>query len=281
MPRLLLVVSLVVSVSLGATEIWTHTGPPGGIVTAVAFHPTDDTVAWIGTPGGVHKSTDGGATWSLLTSSPGGVTVTGIAIHPNDPAVIYIATSSRGVWKTTDGGATWSHKSSGLESSYFEPYTYRTLKDIAIDSADPMTLYAATAYGSIVKSTDAGESWVVLELPSDLRNHQETIAIDPKSSDIYVGAERGLYRSTDGGATWSAATNFPASNYGWPNIEDIDFDTSTTPSTIWVASMGGGVTKSTDSGASWTRVGGSLITYAYSVARAPGGGSTLYVGGYN
>lgn len=137
-------------------------------------------------------------------------TVSGV---PHDRNLYYMGTAGGGVWKTEDAGNTWECISDG--------YFGGSIGAVAVSTSDPNVIYVGegeqTLRGNVSsgkgvwKSTDAGLTWNYLGLPKS--EHISRIRIHPKNPDIvYVGVignlwkpneERGLYKSTDGGTTWS------------------------------------------------------------------------------
>lgn len=127
-----------------------------------------------------------------------------LAIDPHEPGTIYAKgpaqTASDQLYKTTDGGLSWSEIGR-------PPYA----SVLTIDPQNSSTIYAAGA--GVSRSTDAGMSWN--EVNSGLRASPVlSLAIDPESSGTllyawsnagFVGVHGGIYRSTDGGASWKAA----------------------------------------------------------------------------
>ena len=195
------------------------------------------------------------------------------AVNPDDPAEYYVAVCSGGVWKTTNGGITYAPIFDG-EGSY-------SIGCLALDPGDPKVLWVGTgennsqrsvSYGDgVYKSVDGGRNFEMMGLEDS--EHVGMIAIDPRDSDVvYVAAQgplwragddRGLYRTTDGGATWE-------------KILEVDDDTGVSeihldprdPDTmyavtyqrrrhVWTLLNGGpgsGVHKSVDGGATWRRI---------------------------
>ncbi|MFQ5570859.1 MAG: glycosyl hydrolase [Rhodothermales bacterium] len=194
-----------------------------------------------------------------------------IAIHPEDDNVWYVAVGSGGVWKTTNAGTTWR--------SLFEGQGSYSIGAIAIDPNNPHTIWVGTGenvggrhvgYGDgIYKSTDDGKSWTNMGLKDS--EHISRIIVHPETPDVIwvaaqgplwrSGGERGLYKSTDGGATWTKTLG----DDEWVGVTDIVIDPRN-PDVLYAATwqrhrnvaayMGGGpgsgLHKSTDGGETWT-----------------------------
>ena len=151
-------------------------------------------------------------TWRCIGPHRGG-RVVAVAGDPRDKMTFYMGACAGGVWKTRDGGLYWHNISDG----YFNTAAIGAL---AVSEADPNVIYAGTGESTIrgnvshgdgvYKSLDAGRSWRHVGL-SDTR-HIGKIVIHPRDpKHVYVAAlghafganeERGIFRSTDGGASW-------------------------------------------------------------------------------
>lgn len=152
--------------------------------------------------------------WELVGPFNVGGRVTDVEMHSSDTETIYITAASGGIWKSTDKGKSWNQ-------IFDNPYT-QSIGDMAIAETDKNTLYVGTGepntgqgsltydgYG-IFKSTNGGASWT----PSGLENAGGIgrVEVDPSNSNrVFVAAmgnlfsrnpERGVYRTTDGGASW-------------------------------------------------------------------------------
>lgn len=212
---------------------------------------------------------------------PGLVTgrIADVKIDPNNPSTWYIASAFGGLWKTVNRGASFT--------PLFDNYSTHNLCCIEIDPKNSDVLWLATGenhsqrsahFGDgLYKSTDAGKSWKQVGLAAS--EHLGKILIDPRNSAVvYVaaqgplfsaGGERGVYKTTDGGATWSRSL-FISENTG---ITDMVFDPKN-PDVIYAAayprrrhvgqaiggSPEGGIHKSTDAGKTWTKLGNGLPT---------------------
>jgi photosystem II stability/assembly factor-like uncharacterized protein len=131
-----------------------------------------------------------------------------------DPKTYYMGTTGGGIWKTEDMGLTWRNVSDGF-------FKTGSVGAVAVAESDPNVVYVGmgehavrgvmTSSGDgVYKSTDAGKTWKKVGL--DETRHISRIVIDPKNPNVVIVAaqgalygsskERGLYKSTDGGATW-------------------------------------------------------------------------------
>src|ERR1700675_1050774 len=149
--------------------------------------------------------------WRMIGPFRGGRTVS-ISGVPGQPNVFYMAPNNGGVWRTTDYGRTWN--------PIFDDQPTGSIGALAVAPSDPSIIYVGSGEGlqrpdlatgdGVYKSTDAGKSWTHL----GLRDAQQitAILIDPKDPNrVFVAAEghpygpnaeRGVFRSTDGGQTF-------------------------------------------------------------------------------
>src|SRR5256885_7159294 len=169
---------------------------------------------------------------SVRSIGPGLVTgrVADIAIDPKNSSIWYVASAFGGLWKTTNRGINFQ--------PVFDNGGAFTLCCVVIDPKASNIIWLGTGENNsqrsahfgdgLYKSTDAGATWKQVGLANS--EHIGKIVIDPKNSNVvYVaaqgplfsaGGERGLYKTTDGGATWSAALTI-SENTG---ITDIVLD---------------------------------------------------------
>lgn len=139
--------------------------------------------------------------------------VTAIEASVADPNVIYVGSASGGLWKSTSGGADWE--------PIFDDQPVASIGDVAIDPNAPDVLWVATGEGNprnsvtagdgVFKSLDGGRTWRRVGL--EHTRHIHRIVVHPRDPNtVYAGAtgaawgenpERGVYRTTDGGASWT------------------------------------------------------------------------------
>ena len=150
---------------------------------------------------GIYRSKDHGASWENL--GPDDRQVLSIAVDPTDSRVIFAGTSA-GLERTTDGGENWEMLNDGSKLK-FGAFTA-----VAIDPADHQTIYVGTQGSGVYKSGDGGDrdTWFAqiqgLDDPSGGAKVILAIRVDPHDSDnVYLGTQGAVYKSDNGGNTWS------------------------------------------------------------------------------
>jgi photosystem II stability/assembly factor-like uncharacterized protein len=236
-----------------------------------------------------------GMHWRFVGPLRGGRTVAidGVAEQPN---LFYIAAVNGGIWKSEDAGRTWM--------PIFDREPTGSIGALAVAPSYPRIVYAGSGEGlqrpdlavgdGMYKSADGGDTWTHL----GLRDGQQiaSIAVDPKDANhLFVGvlghpygpnSQRGVYRSLDGGATFTQVL-YKNENAGAFDVVIDPNDPNVVYATLWAARQapweigasfeipGSGVFKSSDGGTSWTqltaglpaRVGRSEIAVAPSDSR--------------
>ncbi len=233
--------------------------------------------------------------WRCIGPFRGGRTVAATGV-PGQQNLFYIAANNGGVWKSTDYGLTWT--------PIFDGQPTGSVGALAVAPSNPDIIYVGSGEGlrrpdlstgdGIYKSTDAGKTWKHL----GLRDGQQitNILVDPRDPDrVFVAvlghpygpnAERGVFRSTDGGETWqkilpalSAAEGYKDDDTG---ATDLAFDPQN-PQTIYTVLWNsrrppwttggpleghtGGLFKSTDGGTTWRAIGKGLPTNEQGLGR--------------
>ncbi|NUR53884.1 MAG: glycosyl hydrolase, partial [Acidobacteria bacterium] len=268
--------------SLFAGLRWRSIGPiRGGRSQAVAGSASRPLEYYFGaTGGGVWKTTDGGQTWRAVSDKTFKTSSVGaIAVAPSNPDVVYVGMGETelrgniiqgdGVYKTSDGGKTWSHV--GLERSM-------AIARIRVHPTNPDLVYVA-ALGNpyapnpergVFRSRDGGKTWDRVLFRDD-RTGAVDLTIGPRNPDVLYaglwevfrtphslssgGPGSGLFKSTDGGSTWTELTKnsgLPAPLWGKVGVSVSGADSNRVYAII--EAKDGGVFLSDDGGTSWTLI---------------------------
>jgi len=251
----------------------------GGRVLAVTGVPGEPGTFYFGAAsGGVWKTTDGGAIWRPLFDKESVSSIGSIAVAPSDPNTIYVGSGEAclrgnisygdGVYKSTDGGKTWHNL--GLRDT-------RHIGRVIVHPRNPDVVLAAAvghAFGpnperGIFRTTDGGKSWAKV-LYVDDRTGGIDVAFDPANPNIVFaalyqvqrlpyaftsgGPGSGLYRSADGGVTWTRlqGNGLPEGNLGRIGISVSAADSNRIYALIEAEK--GGLYRSDDGGEKWERV---------------------------
>ncbi|PYR59438.1 MAG: hypothetical protein DMF85_07800 [Acidobacteria bacterium] len=225
--------------------------------------------------------------------------IASVAGVPGDPNVYYLGSASGGVWKSTDGGTSFL--------PIFDDQPVAAIGSIAVAATDPNTVWVGTGEPWVIryvdvmgdgvyKSTDAGATWKHMGLTETGRIAR--VAIHPSNANIvYVCAEgrltgpqqeRGVFKSTDGGATWSQVL-FVDQNTGCSGLSIDQNDPNTLVAGTWQVEQhtwvqrsggpGSGVYISHDGGGKWTKVTSGMPKSPFGkvdVAIAPSDSRRIY-----
>jgi photosystem II stability/assembly factor-like uncharacterized protein len=146
-----------------APASWTHAGwGGGGFYWAAAFHPTRDWAIYLaGDVGGVYKSVDRGANWTVINNGLVDYGVYSLAVDRKSPETVYAATEG-GLCKSTDGGGHWQLlPRTGRTELRITGEKGKSIRCIAVDPADGNIVYAGSPGGKVYKSADGGRTWAV------------------------------------------------------------------------------------------------------------------------
>ncbi|MEU7297235.1 cellulose binding domain-containing protein [Streptomyces exfoliatus] len=234
-------------------------------------------------------------TWKNVRVDGGGF-VPGIVFNRSEKNLAYARTDIGGAYRWNQATSTWTPL---MDHIGWDDWGHTGVVGLATDAVDPDRVYAAVGTytndwdpgnGAVLRSADRGATWQRADLPFKLggnmpgRGMGERLAVDPhKNSVLYLGAPsgNGLWRSTDSGATWSKVTSFtnpgdyqqdPTDTSGYNSDKQgivwITFDESTgtagnATGTLYVGvgDKQNAVYRSTDAGATWTRLPGQPTGY--------------------
>ncbi len=235
----------------GQTWAPSNEGLGKGTVGSIVVGPDDSNVVYAALfdQGGVYKSTDGGQTWSVANR---GINLdnawiwTGLLyLDPADSSRLYYSGTTDGLYHSSDGGATWQQRGGECPS----------VTGLVIDPENGEHLYASsyghpdsTCLAGIYESHDGGSTWEWLTSEEMVTPGDEFggdwfhLAADPQDfSILYAGGQRGTYRTSDGGQSWTPILD---RNCGWLATSD----------TALYCGGGGGLLISADGGQSWAKV---------------------------
>jgi len=188
---------------------------------------------------GLHRSTDGGLTWSPVAGIPG---VRSLFLRRQ----VVFAGTRNGVFRSLDGGASWAPASTGIPSP--------DVAALAADPADPRVFYAGVSRsgvvrGGVFKSADRGNHWAFEQAGIGRRGVLAlAVAPDGPAAALYAGTEAdGVFRSTNAAASWSAASR----GLRAAGVSSVTFDPAH-PGRLYAVSAG--LFRSTNGGATWTRL---------------------------
>ena len=261
---------------------WRSIGPARGgrSIAAAGSASRRDEYYFGATGGGLWKTSDGGVTWRAVsdgffkTSSVGAV-----AVSESQPDVLYAGMGEvqlrgnviqgDGVYRSADAGRTWTHV--GLEKTM-------VVSRIRVHPSNPDVVYVAALgnpYGpnperGVFKSTDGGKTWTSV-LARDDKTGAADLAMDPRNPDVLYaglwevfrtphslssgGPGSGLFKTTDGGKTWTELTKnagLPPTLWGKIGVAVSGADSNRVYAIVEAAE--GGVFLSDDAGATWKRV---------------------------
>jgi uncharacterized protein (TIGR03437 family) len=256
---------------------WTLIGPrptdggtaraTAGRVNSIAIDPRNNDVIYIGTAeGGVWKTTDGGGNWTPLTDDQASLANGAIALDPNQPDTVYVGTGEEnfaqdsyygaGILKSTNGGATWVN--------ILGPFLRDKIGALIVHPTKSQILICTSTAG-VWRSADSGATWTpVLSGAAGI-----SLAVDPTNGDsVYASlgtvtgnTKNGVYHSTDAGLTWTEVAGTGPASLPVTNVGRIEIAMApSAPATIYAQIQNSitngllGIFKTTDGGATWTRL---------------------------
>lgn len=254
-------------------------GSLGVSQSAATLYAAGDTFLW--------KSADAGASWTTLRKDVDNSYQPAMAIDPRTPRTLYVA-GTTGILKSADGGTSWDTvrpDTLGVLGLTIDPQTPDTVYAALGETADGDCWYDITCRGLILKSVDAGETWVQSEVSG---YYIGALAVDPLNPDtIYAGAfgenrrpappphsatTPAVLKSRDGGANWTVV--YSGETWaGWYLSVAID---PQNPRTLYAYTPG--ILKSTDGGTNWSALDTGIKTTVRAMLIDPQSPATLYAG---
>ena len=257
---------------------WRELGPArGGRSVAVSGSAARPLEYWMGTTGGgVWKTIDGGMNWQPTTDDAFGGTIGAVAVAPSNPDIVYVGggethirgntSHGDGLWKTTDGGKTWTLMGLRETRHIARIRVHPTNADIAYVGA------LGHAFGpnperGVFKTTDGGKTWNRILFRNDSTGISDLVMDPNDPNTLYAafwhayrqpwslnsgGPGGGIFKTTDGGATWQEITanrGLPKGVWGKVGLAVSGANSRR----VWaiIENDSGGVYRSDDAGASW------------------------------
>ncbi|RYD86193.1 MAG: glycosyl hydrolase, partial [Sphingobacteriales bacterium] len=241
-------------------------------------NPTPTRRSFGATGGSVWKTTDGGSNWKCVSDKYFGGSIGAVAVAPSDDNIVYVGEGENtlrgneseglgGAWRSDDGGRTW--KNIGLKDA-------RHISRILVHPRDPNTAWAAVighSFGpnemrGVYKTTDGGATWKRMLFVNNQTGAGE-LAMEPGNPSVLYaglwrvlrtpwsmesgGAGSGLWKSTDGGETWTDISSRKGLPKGVWGIVGVSVS-ATNPDKIYalIENAAGGLFVSNDGGETWS-----------------------------
>lgn len=253
------------SVNEGLTWTKLSTIHTGASISRFIQHPDDVRRLFATTDSGLFVSTNTGIGWArMVIDLSFGAASRSLAIDPYNAKVMYAGVSNHGIFKTADAGQSWRPSNSGLDSLSL---IKSDVHDIKIDPLRPDNLYAAVRGIGVVRSTDGGASWTRLtSIIGSSGIAPTSIVLNARSPSILCfGMEAGsIYRSVDGGQTWSPT------RFGTGSNRPVSLVVDPTNPDVLYAGTENDLLISTDFGTTWKSIANELPHVPTSVAISPG-----------
>ncbi|MEY8847456.1 T9SS type A sorting domain-containing protein [Psychroserpens sp. XS_ASV72] len=175
-------------------EYWNQTSgwnPGVGRVTSIAVEPSNPNHIIIGSEtGGVWRTIDGGANWTVLTDNLSTLSVNALAMDPTNPAIYFWGSTGGSIFKSTDSGTTWNlHADTGSGR----------VNKILIDPTNTNKMYCSVESGGIFKSTDGGLNWSLIH---DSATNGYDVEFKPGDTNVVYASGNAFFKSVDGGQTF-------------------------------------------------------------------------------
>jgi len=248
----------------------------GADVLQIVQDPQDNQALYAATlNNGLLYTYNGGESWNFVRQFAR-QTVADVAVSYDDKCTLYAAVGNK-IFKSDDCSRSW-------QEVYFDTRTEVIITNVETEWFNDNVIYAGTNNGEVLKSSDFGRSWQTIKRVTNAFVRE--IMVDANDSRIvYIATNKGLFRTPDGGISWSDESEATSVNLAlreFPNalkIEDIDQDVHNRGTILLATEFG--LLRSKDAGKSWeeipliTPAGGATIE---SLAVDPANGNIMYYG---
>jgi photosystem II stability/assembly factor-like uncharacterized protein len=244
----------------------------GGLFGAVVLDPRHTTTLFASIDGRLSRSLDGGVSWLPIDQGlPPQGGLGGYAIGP--PGDTLWALTSQGLYKSADGGASWSGTSQQLVFSV----SFAAAPDGNLYVAMRLPAFLPPPHATVLRSADGGATFTAASTGIADDTWFFEVAADPNSSALYVGTDRGVYESTNQGASWTLVPlPVPFSDPNNPDWVQTVLPDPRIPGTVYAGTHYSGAYRSTDGGLTWAPLGTSLGLLVSGLAVDPSFPSGVY-----
>ena len=278
------------------SSVWDFAGPTniGGRMSDVEVHPENPDIIFVGAAsGGIFKSINGGNLWYPVFDNALSLSIGDIALAPSNPDILYAGTGEAnagggsqtyegaGIYKSSDGGENWEYAGLPFSRNVGRVLVHPNNSDIVYVAAMG-NLFGDSPERGIYKSTDGGESWDQSLFLSDSTGGID-IVIDPLSPEniyaamwervrrpnrrSYGGSTCGIFKSTNGGDTWTELSNglpSPGNNVGRIGLS-ISFSNPTILYAVYADKTGyfDGVYKTVNGGEEWVQTNDGSLSNSF------------------
>ncbi|HET9275645.1 MAG TPA: hypothetical protein VFN96_06220 [Gemmatimonadales bacterium] len=252
-----------------------------GRIGEIVVHPADRSTWYVAVhSGGVWKTVNAGTTWTPLFDGQASYSIGTVALDPSSPLTVWVGSGENnsqrsvgfgdGIYRSTDGGRSWTNlglKGSGhIGKILVHPTDSRVVYVSAIGP-----LWSPGGDRGVYKTTDGGKSWVQSLKPDNEWTGAYDLAFDPRDPDVMYattwqrarrqwgfidgGPGSALWKTTDGGATWSRLSRgLPTTELGKIGLAVSPASPNTVYAIVEAASRAGGFYRSEDGGQNWSRM---------------------------
>jgi photosystem II stability/assembly factor-like uncharacterized protein len=232
---------------------------PSPQVRAIAIHPQNPDIVFVGTQRGVYRSQDRGDHWQRM-NIPEGRTVWSLKFHPRNQQGLFLGTEGSEVYTSDDSGENWRYLSTINNPDAVQMAFSTRILGLAIESANPNRMYAALEVGGAARSSDGGKTWQLANRNFagnvDLMDLHGVAVGSRQSNVVFISNRTGVWRSRDRGDNWE--------NLRFERFSPIMYSRGVQvapddPNTLYACvgrnfgSEEGGVMRTTDLGETWHR----------------------------